>query len=85
MSTALVEPFPQVGVLMMRAYADLARVKDCTVTNLKKVASGEVAGGFVGVDDACAGLRSLQTGPMSKRPGARKRSPSSSSTWPRIC
>ena len=27
---------------------DLARVKDCTVTNLKKVASGEVAGGFVG-------------------------------------
>lgn len=29
-------------------YADLARVKDCTVTNLKKVASGEVAGGFVG-------------------------------------
>lgn len=29
-------------------YADLARVKGCTVTNLKKVASGEVAGGFVG-------------------------------------
>ena len=27
MSTALVEPFPQVGVLMMRAYADLARVE----------------------------------------------------------
>ncbi len=29
-------------------YADLARVKGCAVTNLKKVASGEVAGGFVG-------------------------------------
>jgi hypothetical protein len=29
--------------------------------------------------------RSLQTGPTSKRPGARKRSPSSFSMWPRIC
>lgn len=29
-------------------YADLARIKGCSATNLKKVTSGEVSGGFVG-------------------------------------